>query len=74
MTQASVARLSWEKECSRAGKATFTMDRSREAMKAPRAVTTKMVRCRAVVMPGATWSTVDSVMEPTVEDCVASCN
>ena len=33
-------RESWGKECSRAGKATFTIERSSEAMKAPRAVTT----------------------------------
>ena len=71
MTQARVARLSWGKERSMAGKATLTMDRSSEAMNAPRAVTTKMVRCREVVMAGATWSTVDSVMLPTLGDCIA---
>ena len=41
MTQASVARESPGNDRSRAGKATFTMERSSEAMNAPRAVTTK---------------------------------
>ena len=54
-----------------AGKATFTMERSSEAIKAPSAVTTKMVRCLGVAMAGTTWSTVDSVMEPTLGECVS---
>ena len=57
-----------------AGKATLTMERSREAMNAPRAVTTKMVRCREVVVAALAPSGVDSVMKLTLGHCVASCN
>ena len=42
ITQASDARDPWEKDRSRAGKATFTIERSSEAMNAPRAVTTNI--------------------------------
>jgi len=62
MTQASDALVSWGNECSSAGKATFTIERSREAMKAPRAVTTNTSVRRLLVMPAsvATGSTMGS--------------
>jgi hypothetical protein len=66
MTQASDARESWGKECSRAGKATFTIERSSEAMKAPRAVTTKTrFRRRAMLPMAAEASAAGSGTEPS---------
>ena len=46
ITQARLARESCEKVRSNAGKATFTIERSSEAMKAPSAVTKKITRLR----------------------------
>jgi hypothetical protein len=72
MTHARVARESPEKVRSRAGKATFTTDRSREAMNAPRAVTAN-TRFRAAGATGTDggWEPVVScVIQRTLTDCV----
>ena len=52
ITQAKVARGSWGKERSSAGKATFTIERSSEAMNAPMAVTTKTVAATGLDVRG----------------------
>jgi len=87
ITQASDARESWGKECSRAGKATFTIERSREAMKAPRAVTAKTRFRRRAVLGAPVTSAVTARgsatglnpvatvgIAATLGDCILLCN
>ena len=67
MTQANAARLSSGKDRCSAGNATFTIDRSNDAMNAPRAVTKKTApRC----VFGGTIS-ISSLIELTLFDCVS---
>src|ERR1019366_3987035 len=75
MTQAREACASWGKDRSSAGNATFTIERSSEAMKAPRAVTAKTTRRRLRAWRPATGpASVGSIMQLNLRDCVASCN
>src|ERR687890_764889 len=66
MTHASAAALASGYERSRSGKATLTMERSRAAMNAPRAVRPKTAAAGA--------GSVRSLMERTVVWYVPSCN
>ena len=78
ITQARAARESWGKERSRAGKATFTMERSSDAMNAPSAVTTKIAELRASTFAAGLRRdgrrAEDPLTQPTLGDCIPSCN
>ena len=75
ITQASDAGASCENERSSAGKATLTIERSSEAMNAPRAVTTNTALLRLISSCAPAGSALfSSIMKRTVGPSVALCN